>query len=133
MSDEITIPSLHQLDRTIDTPNIDTDDGKHHRSEQGKDRAVHRLQQTVAHSAVDEVDRTDGEDGDREQLEDDASDHDMRARRGVAVDLIGLFGGHAAADGLDNERDYVAGAEDPEVHVWLYEGGFGAKELDEAA
>lgn len=115
VSNEITIPSLHQLDRTIDTPNIDTDDGKYHGGKQGDDRAVHGLQETFAHSAADEVHRADDEDGDREELEDDTSDHDVRASCGVAADLVGFSGSHAAADGLDDERDYVAGAEDPEV------------------
>lgn len=115
VSNEITIPSLHQLDCTIDTPNIDTDDGKYHRSEQGHDRAVHRLQQTVAHSAADKVNRTDDEDCNREELEDDASNHNVRASCGVTADLVGFSGSHAAADGLDDERNYVAGAEDPEV------------------
>lgn len=115
VSNEITIPSLHQLDRTIDTPNIDTDDGKYHGGKQGDDRAVHGLQQTIAHSAADEVDRADDKDGNREELEDDSSDHNVRASCGVAADLVSFSGSHAAADGLDDERDYVAGAEDPEV------------------
>lgn len=110
---EITIPSLRQLDRTIDTPNIDTDDGKYHRPEQGKDRAGPRLQQILAHNAADEVDRANDEYGYREELEDNSSDHDVRASCGVAADRIGFSGGHAAADGLDDEGDYVAGAEDP--------------------
>ena len=79
MSNEITIPSLRQLDRTIDTPNIDTDDGEYHRAEQGKDPAGPRLQQIHAYSAADEVDRANNEDGNREELEDDSSDHDVRA------------------------------------------------------
>lgn len=51
----------------------------------------------------------------------------------VAVFLVCLRGGDAAADGLDDERDDVAGAEDPEVHFRTEDGGVAAEDLDETA
>lgn len=53
--------------------------------------------------------------------------------RGVAVHFVRFGGGHAAADGLDDERDDVAGAEDPEVEAWFEEGGLPAEQADEFA
>lgn len=55
----------------------------------------------------------------------------MCSWRGVAVDFVRFGRGHASADGLDDEGDDVAGAEDPEVEAWFEEGGFAAEEADE--
>jgi hypothetical protein len=57
----------------------------------------------------------------------------VRAGRGVAVDIAGCGRGHPAADGLHDERDDVAGDEDPEVEAWADDGGFAAQQGDEAA
>ena len=66
-------------------------------------------------------------------MEDDAPDHGVGSRVGVAVDLVGFGGGQTAADGLDDERDDVAGAEDPEVEVRGKDGGVAAEDFDEVA
>lgn len=73
----------------------------------------------MAHGADDKVGRAEDEDGDGEELENDASDHDVGPRGGVAIDFVCFGGGHAAADGLNDERDDVAGAENPEVEAWF--------------
>lgn len=83
------------------------------------------------HCPTDEISCTDHEDGYGEHLEDDPGNHDVCAWCGIAVDLGCLGGGHAAADGLDDEGYDIAGAEDPEVETWLEEGGCTTEETDE--
>lgn len=131
--DQIPTPPLGQLDCAVDTSHIDTQHGEDHGGEERDDRAVHRLEEPVAEDATDKVGCAGHEDGDRRHLEDDAGDHDVGSGGGVAVHLAGLGGGHAAADRLDDERDHVAGAEDPEVQAWAEDGGLATEDLDEAA
>ena len=103
MSDEKPTPPLGELYYSVDGAGVNAHDRKNHSGKQGHDRACHRLQQTVAQSAADEIHRADEEDSNREELEDDTSNHDVRSSRGVAADLVGFAGGHAAADSLDDE------------------------------
>lgn len=130
---QIPIPSLRQLNRPVNTPHIDTKHRENHRREQRHNRPLHLLQQPLGQRPPDKIRRAEHENRNREQLEDDSRDHRVGARIGVAVDLVGFGGGHAAADGLDNERDDVAGAEDPEVEAWAEDRGFAAEKFDEAA
>lgn len=66
-------------------------------------------------SSAHEIRSKENENGNREQLEDDPSDHGVCSRCRVPVYLVRSCRGHSAADGLDDQGDYVAGAEDPEV------------------
>jgi len=63
-------------------------------------------------------------------LEHDTSNHDVSAGCCVAVDLGGLSGCHSAADCLHDERDDVAGDEDPEVEVRWEDGRLTAETSD---
>lgn len=101
--DQVPAPALGQLDSSVDATDIDADDGEDHRGEEGDDGAGHGLQKAAAEGAADEVRGKDDEDGDGGHLEDDACDHDVGAWGGVAVDFVCRGGGHAAADGLDDE------------------------------
>lgn len=83
--------------------------------------------------APDKIRSEDDEDGNGGHLEDDARDHNVRAGRGVAVDIVRCGRGHPAADGLHDERDDVAGDKGPEVEVWADDGRFAAEDRDEAA
>lgn len=130
---QIPTPALRQLDGPVDAPHIDTHDGEDHRAEQRHNRPSHGLQETAAETAPDKVRGEDDEDGDGGHLEDDARDHDVGARRGVAVGIVGRGAGHSAADGLHDERDDVAGDEDIEVETWADDGGVAAQQGDEAA
>lgn len=121
--DQVSVPALGQLDGSVDTPNVDADDGEDHGSEQGVDGTGGMAEQSMLDTAADEVGGADNEDGDGEHLEDDAGNHDVRAGCGVAVDLVGLGGGDTTADGLNDEGDNVAGAEDPEVEIGAEDGG----------
>ena len=130
---QIPSPTLRQLDGTVDASDVDTEHGEDHSGEQGGDGSAHVLQKTTTEDAADEIGGASDKDGDREQLEDDTGDHDMGAGGCVAVFLVCFGGGDAAADGLDDERDDIAGAEDPEIHFRAEDGGVAAEDLDEAA
>lgn len=113
--DEVSVPTLQQLDRPVDAADIDTDDGENHGPQEGDHGVPHRVQHVASHRAPDEVGSTHHKDGDGRHLEDDTRDHDVRACRGVAVDLVRLGGGYAPSDGLDHEGEDIAGTKDPQV------------------
>lgn len=117
MGDKIARPALYELDRAIDAADVDTGDGKHHRREKWDDRAGCGLQEAPTDRAADEFGGQDDKGRDRGELEDDTADHCVRAGLGALVGVVQSRGGHAAADGLDDQRDDVAGAEDPEVQA----------------
>ena len=121
MGNQVPPPTLRQLNRTINTPNVYADHGENHRTEK-RNRAGQRLQETAAHTPANEIGCAKDEDGDGEQLEDDAGDHGVCAWRGVTADFVHFAGGHAAADSLDHQRDDIAGAEDPEVQAGFEDG-----------
>lgn len=131
--DEVSGPALRQLDGTIDTSNIDAEHGEHHGAEKGGDGPAHCLQKSTTENPADEIGGASDKDGNREHLKDNTGDHDVGSWGCVAIFLVHFYGSHAAADGLDDERDDVAGAEDPEVHFRAKDGGLAAKELDEPA
>lgn len=133
MSDQKPTPTLQKLNSTVNASHINAQHGENHRAQQGHNRSSQRLEKLVAHGTENKVGGEEDEDGDREELEDDTGDHDVGAGCGVAVDFVGFGGGHATADGLDDEGDYVAGAEDPEVEAGFEDGGFAAEDLDETA
>ena len=128
---QIPTPPLRQLNRAIDAPRVDTQHGEDHCREQRHQTPRHGAQQPVPQTPTDEVRRARDEDRYREHLEDDAGDHDVSAGVGVAVGFVRLGGGHAAADCLDDERDDVTGAEDPEVEAWGEDRRLAAEEVDE--
>lgn len=113
VGNQVALPALQQLDGSVDTPNVNADDRQDHRAQQRDHGAGQGLQQAALHRAADKVGGAEDEDGDREQLENDTRDHDVRAGLGVAADFAGFLRCQAAADGLDDQRDHVAGAEDP--------------------
>lgn len=133
MRDEKARPPLQQLDGPVNASDVDADHGEDHGGKQGHNGALVMMQDMGTGYAAHEIDRTDDKEGDGGHLEDDTGDHDVGTCRGVAVDLIGCDRSHAAASGLDDKGDDVAGAEDPEIELWAEEGRFPAKDLDEAA
>lgn len=130
---QIPRPALRKLNSPINTPHINTQNRKDHRPKQRHDRPLHIPKQILAQRAPHKICRAQHENRDREQLEDDTRDHGPGPRSRVAVYLVGFGGGETAADGLDDERDYVAGAENPEVETWGENGGLTAEDFDEAA
>lgn len=122
--DQISGPALGQLDGSVDTSNVDADDGEHHSAEQGVDVAGRIAEQLIFDAAADEVGSADDEDGDGEHLEDNPCNHDVRAVCSVTVDLVGFGGGHTATDSLNDEGDDIAGAENPEVKARAENRGF---------
>lgn len=137
--DQIPVPALRQLNRPINTPHIDTQDRETHRSKEHHQRAPGHapiqtmIQKPLRERAAHEIRRARHEDGYREELEHDARDHRVGARVSVTADFAGFRRCQAAADGLHDQRDHVAGAEDPEVQAGGEDGGFAAEEVDEAA
>lgn len=112
-SDQISVPAFGELDGSVDTSDVDADDGKYHGTEQGVDVAGGLAEELVLDAATDKVGGAGDKDGDGKQLENDTGNHDVRARCGVAVDLVGLGGGNTTANGLDDKGDDIAGAKDP--------------------
>jgi hypothetical protein len=102
MSNQVPRPTLRQLNGPINTPNINANNGQHHRRKQRNNRARKRLQQPMTHRAADKVSRAEYKDGNREQLEDNSSNHNMCAWSSITTDLAGFARGDAAADGLDD-------------------------------
>lgn len=133
MSDQEPMPSLQKLDSTVNASHVNAQNGENHRAQQGHNRPSQRLEKLVAHGPENKVGGEEDEDGDREELEDDTGHHDVGTGCGVAVDFVCFGRGHATADGLDDEGDNVAGAEDPKVEAGFEDGGFSAEDLDEAA
>ena len=85
-----------------------------------------------AHDGPDgEVGAEEHEDQEGEDLEGETGDHDVVARFGVLVG-VGGGGGHAAAEGLEDEREDVAGDEDARVREGFDAGVFGAEGDDDA-
>lgn len=133
MSDQEPVPPLQKLNSTVNASHINAQHGENHCAQQGHNRPSQRLKKLVAHCTENKVGGEEDEDGDREELEDDTGYHDVGAGCGVAVDFVCFGRGHATANSLDDEGDDVAGAEDPEVEAGFEDGGFSAKDLDEAA
>lgn len=113
--DEVAGPALQQLDGPVDAPDVDAGHGEDHGVQQRQHRAAHRVQQVLPHHAPQEVGGAQHEDGNRAHLEHDAGHHDVRAGFRVAIDLVRGLRRHPSADGLDHQRDDIAGAEDPQV------------------
>lgn len=117
MSNQVPTPTLRQLDGTVNAPGIDAKHREDHRSKKRNNGTSHGLQETTAQGPAHKVCCAEDEDGDGEELEDDTGYHDVCAGCGVSVYFVDFDGGHAAADGLDDQGDDVAGAEDPEVEA----------------
>lgn len=120
MRDQKPGPSLEQLDGPVDTPRVDRGNAKDRRGDQ-RPHCPTNGDFGVA-DAPQEVAEAEEEYRDAGQLKDDARNHDVCARLGVAVDLPRGHRGETAADGLDDEGKNVAGAEDPEVPLGGEEG-----------
>ena len=85
-----------------------------------------------AHDGPDgEVGAKEHEDQEGEDLESQTGDHDMVARFGVLVG-VGGCGGHAAAEGLEDEGEDVAGDKDARVREGFDAGVLGAEGDDDA-
>lgn len=135
---QIPVPALRKLNRPINTPHINTQDRETHRSKERHQSPsgqppIQTIQKPLRERATHEIRRARHEDGYREELEHDARDHCVGARVRVAADFAGFRRCQAAADGLHDQRDHVAGAENPEVEAGGEDGGFAAEEVDEAA
>lgn len=133
VGDQKAGPTLQQLDGTVDASNVNAHDGEDHDEEQRHHGAAHLVQQVLPPHAAEEVGRAEGEDGDGGHLEDDPGDHHVGAGFRVAVDRVARPRRHAAADGLHDERDDVAGAEDPQVQRRAQNGRFPSENGDESA
>lgn len=83
----------------------------------------------MAQHATEKVRSASCEDGDGGQLENDTCDHYIGSRFGACV-LVRFGRSNATADGLDDEGDHIAGAEDPEIHGGTEDGGVASEDLN---
>ena len=101
MSNQIPSPTLRQLDRPINTPNIDADHGQNHCGKHpGQGTASDRSEEPHLRDAAQKVRRAQNKHRDAEQLEHDAGDHGAGAGVCVAARRVGGGGGQATAGGL---------------------------------
>jgi hypothetical protein len=129
-------PSTRELNSTINTSHNDKKD----REGSNQHQKFHTLvvfesrKTKFGGSSVEEYEKEDAEDDDRDQLKIYTGDHDVGADFGVALGLrVECYGCGTAAYGLDDEGDYVDGAEDPEVPDGSDGADSGAGDGDHAA
>lgn len=137
MGDEIAAPPLGQLDRPVDAPDVNHDEGHKHGSQnhlqlpRQQQRRVRLSAPLQAPDPPQEIANQRGEDRHGEELENDAGDHGVRPRGRVPVRLLGRLRCHAAADCLDHQGQDVAGAKDDCVPFWREDGGLPTEKADE--
>ena len=111
MRDQKPAPALQELNGPVNAPD---ENGHHAQRRRPHQEPQVSLGASAAHSD-EEDDAQDRENGDRGQLEEDAGDHDVGSGLRVPGRRARSVRGQGASDGLDDKRDDVAGAEDPEV------------------
>ena len=133
MRDQVAPPALCELDGAVDAADVDHDEADQDGDEDELDVARDGVPEPgpPARDAPREVPQEHPEEGHGGELEDDAALHDVCA----AVLLLVCVGhrGHRAADGLNNQRDDVARAEDDGVPLRGQDGGGSAEVTDEFA
>lgn len=133
MRDKVSRPTLRQLDRPVNTPNVNHDEADDHGSQDQLDLLGEhpaKAQPPTRHTTP-EIRPEHPKDGHGDELERDSCNHDVCA---LVLPFSGIgTRGFGAADGLDDERDEVAGAENKGVEFCRDDGGGGAEVDDEAA
>src|SRR3569833_630783 len=143
---QLAVPAVGELGDAVDAAPEDADGGQG----QGGEEAAEHLgvadaadglvlveggvaEAAVAQDGVDgEVERDGHEDDEGEDLEGEAGDHDVVARVARAAVVRG-HRGHAAARGLQHERDDIAGDEDAGVVFGREPAVLGPEGVDDAA
>lgn len=125
---QVPRPSLQQLHRTI---NSSDDQNSHTQTRRKDDHSHFRLLEDLtarAQTAKDHPNEEREEDDDGGELKEYTCNHYSGPGCGVADRcLLECYGGHATADGLDDERDQIDGAEDVKIHLWGDGGGLTAE------
>lgn len=141
--DQRTVPPFPELDDAVDGADEDADGRQRQRDEKSSELhappegRVGGIERGFAHAVRadngpdGEVGAEEHEDQEGEDLEGKTGDHDVVARFGVLVG-VGGGGGHAAAEGLEDEGEDVAGDEDARVREGFDAGVFRAKGDDDA-
>jgi hypothetical protein len=108
--EQVSLPTLEKLDRSVDASNVDEDD----RNDGGVYGKTLPLCERKTTSSLDEDGEETAEDGHEDELEDDTSNHQSGARFGVFT-LVGGTRSEATTASLNEKGDDIDDEEDPEV------------------